>query len=304
VGIEARAVVSDTGFRLGVAAAALTLGAIVARVGFCHEFVLPPVPVQPEPKSDVVTVAAASAAVDRDPSIYAETLATDSRALRIDPEVTPDDLSGVFAHRTDTRRRTLTPGRKRARTTEAAGLALSVSVADVEGTPQRQLVLTIENTTRHHLAYRVTTRPSRGLRSCYDKGDLAHNAVALAPGEKVRRSECIYRKGLKLFVDRVDTIRLPRLSYFYVSALPAPALGLDRQSRLAARGHRPAGARSPCRVFHSAELLAALSSGAATWRDLIDFHARHPCGVYSFPINYKAFEADGERPLPAVAPAE
>lgn len=304
MGIAARAELNDAAFRLAIGVTALGLCAIVARVSFCHEVLLPPVPPPPAPRADVVTVAAVSASVDLDPSMYAEKLASDSRDLKIEPEVTPEDLSGVFEHRVDSRRRTLEPRKKRS-SAEALGLELSLSVADVEGTPRRQLVLTIENTTSHHLAYRVMTRTSRGARSCYAKGDLAHNAVALAPGEKARRSECIHRKGLKLFVDRVETIRLPRLSYFYVSALPATALGLDGASRLAARGHRPkSAARSPCRVFHSAEILAGVSSGATTWRDLVDFYARHPCGVYSFPINYKAFEGDGERPLPAVPPAE
>jgi hypothetical protein len=87
-----------------------------------------------------------------------------------------------------------------------------------------------------------------------------------------------------------------------VSSLPAAALDLDPRDRLAARGHRPAGGRSPCRVFHSAEVSSAVASGSATWRDLIDFYARHSCAIYSFASDYKAFERAGQRPLP-VAPS-
>ena len=92
---------------------------------------------------------------------------------------------------------------------ERLGLVLSLSVSDIEGTPRRQMVLTVHNTTDEHLAYRVVTRPSQGTRPCYEKLDLAHNAIALAPGERLRRSECVYRSGYRLFVDKVETMILP-----------------------------------------------------------------------------------------------
>jgi len=293
--------VSDAGFRLGIGAVAVAAAALIARVSFSGDVDLPPVPPRPAATPEVVASAVATvAAIERDPAVYAEQLASDSRALHIEPAVTPEDMAILLPHRSDAKRRILEPRRKRAKAS-VLGLDLSLSIADVEGTPRRQLILTIENTTRDHLAYRVMTQSSRGLQACFGKSDVAHNAIALAPGEKVRRSECIYRKGLKLYVDRVETIRLPRLSYYYVSALPPAAIGLERLDRLAARGHRPAWARSPCRFFHSADLSSEVASGSTTWRDLVDFYARHPCGVYSFDIDYKAFEKDGEQPLPAAA---
>lgn len=292
---------SDALFRAAVGAVVLLAAVVVARLIFFHAIVLPELPPQPvATREKVATAVAVVAATERNPAAYAEQLAGDSRALRIDPPVTPADLSGVMPYRADTERRVLEPRRKRA-TASVLGLDLSLSVARIAGTPRSQMVLTIENTTDDHVAYRVMTQSSRGLRPCYGKSDLAHNAIALAPGEKVRRSECIYRSGLKLFVDRVETIRLPRLSYYYVSGLPGTALEVDRRDGLAARGHLPAGGRSPCRVFRSAEVTAALSGGSATWRDLVDFYARHPCGVYSFTIDYKAFDKEGERELPSVA---
>jgi hypothetical protein len=294
-------IVSDALFRVVAGVVALVAAAVVARLIFFHAIVLPALPPQPvATREKVATAVARVAATERDPAAYAELLARDSRAWRIDPPVTPADLSGVMPYRADTQRRVLDPGRKRA-TASVLGLDLSLAVAKIAGTPRRQMVLTIANTTDDHLAYRVMTQSSRGLRSCYAKSDLAHNAIALAPGEKVRRSECIHRDGLKLFVDRVETIRLPRLSYYYVSGLPGRALEVDRRDGLAARGHLPAGGRSPCRVFRSAEVTAALAGGSATWRDLVDFYARHPCGVYSFIIDYKAFDKEGERELPFAA---
>jgi hypothetical protein len=294
---------SDVAFRIGVGAAAVAAAVLIGRLTFYHRIDLPELPPEPVQTRETVAIAVAAAtAVQPDPGAYAEQLASDSRALRIEPAVTPADLSSVLEYRAETKRRILEPSRKRA-TAHVLGLDLSLSVEDVAGTPRRQLVLTIENKTSDHLGYRVLTQSSRGIGPCFAKHDLAHNAIALAPGERVRRSECIYRKGLSLYVDRVETIRLPRLSYYYVSALPAAALEIDRLDRLAARGHRPVGARSPCRVFRSAELSAALASGSATWRDLVDFYARHPCGVYSFDMNYKAFQRDGERTLPSVSPS-
>ena len=297
---------SDTSFRAVAGALALVAAAIVARLSFCQAVVLPPIPPQPAPRHDAVAASAAAAtassAVASDPSVYAERLASDSRGFQIDPAATPESLSAVFPYHSDSADIVLEPRRTRSRA-ELGGLALSVSVEAIDRTPQRQLVLEIQNTTDDHVAYRVLTRPTTGMRSCYGKSDLAHNAIAMAPREKLRRSECIYRKGLRLHVDRVETIRLPRLSYYYVSALPEAALGFDRFDRLAARGHRALGGRSSCRVFLAVDVSAALANGATTWRDLVDFYARHPCGVFSFVKDYKAFTRDGERPLPVVPTA-
>ncbi|HTE54539.1 MAG TPA: hypothetical protein VK698_26985 [Kofleriaceae bacterium] len=290
---------TDRSFRVVVGIIFLGIAAIVARVSFFHPVDLPAIPPPPVPARAEVVTARATAAIDRDPAAFADRLASDSKALRIEPVATPADLSGVFAHRWDDKRRELEPGGHHA-SAEVLGLAMTLSIERAAELPRRQLVLTVENTTADHLAYRIVTQSSRGLRPCHGKSDIAHDAFALAPGETARRSECIYRKGLKLFVDRVETIRLPRLSYYYVSDLPASALGVERSDQLAARGHRPAKGRSPCRVYQSAELTGALIDGSATWRDLVDFYARHPCRSYSFPIGYKAFNREEERPLPAV----
>jgi hypothetical protein len=287
--------VSDTAFRVAVLAAAIIVGAAIARVSFCHSIDLPALPAKPSAPRIVVGEVAADVASD--PAEYSQRLATDSRTLRVDPPATPADLSRVLPHQSSDKKLALEVRGKKA-SAEVLGLRLSLSVGDVEGTPRRQMILTIQNTTDQYLAYRVASRPSQGTRPCHEKSDFAHNAIALAPGEKVRRSECIYKSGWRLLIDRVETVVLPRLSYFYVSTLAPTALGLDR---LSSRGHRAVGGRPPCQVFQSAVLDDALRSGATTWRDLIDFYARHPCQVYTFPNGYKAFATDGERPLPAVA---
>src|SRR5688572_20332160 len=213
---------SDTAFRIAVATMAVLAGAAIARLSFCRQVDLPPVPAQPPPPR--VEVGAVAATVASDPAEYAQRVATDSRTLRVDPPATPADLSRVMAHQAKDTKLVLEPRGKKS-SAEVLGLRLSLSVAEIEGTPRRQMVLTIQNTTDHHLAYRVVSRPSQGTRPCHEKSDFAHNAIALAPGEKIRRSECIYKSGWRLLIDRVETVELPRLSYFYVSALSPTALG-------------------------------------------------------------------------------
>jgi hypothetical protein len=46
---------------------------------------------------------------------------------------------------------------------------------------------------------------------------------------------------------------------------------------------------------------SGLERGEIGWRDLIDFYARHRCQTYQFPLLYRAFKIDGERPVPAVS---
>ena len=288
---------NDTAFRIAVLTVAVLAGAAIARLSFCRPVDLPALPAQPPPPR--IEVGEVQATVASDPAEYAQRVATDSRTLRVDPPATPADLARVMAHQAKDAKLALEPRGKKS-STEVLGLRLSLSIAEIEGTPRRQMVLTIQNTTEHHLAYRVVSRPSQGTRPCHEKSDFAHNAIALAPGEKIRRSECIYKSGWRLLIDRVETVELPRLSYYYVSALSPTALGLDR---LSSRGHRAVGGRLPCQTFQSAVLDDALRSGATAWRDLIDFYARHPCQVYTFPNGYKAFAADGERALPAVVVA-
>jgi hypothetical protein len=287
--------VNDSAFRVAVVVAAVALAGAIARLSFCGSVELPAIPPRPHPKP--VPVAKVTATVEADPGVYAQHLALDSRALRIEPPATPADMSRALVFESHDKPIALSPHGKQA-SAEVLGLKLSLAVSDIEGTPRRQMVLTIQNTSDAYLAYRVVSRPSQGTHECHEKLDFAHNAVALVPGEKIRRSECIYRSGYRLFVTRVDTAVLPKLSYYYLSSLPPSALGLDL---LSSRGHRPLAGRPLCRVFQSASLNEAVRAGQTTWRDLVDFYARHSCQIFTFPDGYKAFTRDGERPLPAVA---
>ncbi len=285
---------NDSAFRVAVVVAALALVGAVAQLSFCRGGELPAIPPRPRPRS--VPVARVTSAVVADPGVYAEQLSRDSRALKIEPPVTPADMSRVMVFESQDKPFALAPHGKEA-SADVLGLRLSLAVSEIEGTPRRQMVLTIENRSDSYLAYHVVSRPSQGTRPCHEKLDFPHNAIALAPGEKLRRSECIYRSGYRLFVNRVETAVLPKLSYYYLSSLPPSALGLDL---LAARGHRPLAGRPVCQVFRSAALDESVRAGQTTWHDLVDFYSRHSCQIFTFPAGYKAFSRDGERALPAV----
>jgi hypothetical protein len=284
---------SDVAYRAGVVALAVAGAAVIVKLSFCSAVDLPPLPSRPEPER--VEVARVTAAAERDPAVYAQQLADDSRALKIEPAVTPADLARVFPYQSSEDGFALEVRGKRS-AARVLGLELALRLEKIEGTPHRQMVLSIRNTTPDFLAYRVSSRPSRGTRPCHDKMDYPQNAVVLAPGERVQRSECIYKSGWRLLVSRVETMAVPGLSYHYLSAVPPPALGLDL---LSARGHRPGKGRSACQIFHSAALTNAIEKGETGWRDLVDFYGRHPCQIFTFSKGYMAFETDRERPLPA-----
>jgi hypothetical protein len=261
--------------------------------GLDYQLALPAKP--PRPKVTAAGAAKYAAGVDRTPEAWLNYLRMDARGFAV-PAPSPDELSDVFAYRSDEQARMLDP--KGQRTLEAAGLRLTVAVKEQSNRHKKLLVLQIENLTGRHLAYRVETYPTKGTQVCADKEDLTHNAMALAPGGMEMRSECIYRDDWKLKIKRVETVELGALSFHYVSSLAPAELGYERR---ASRGHAPPSGRK-CSLFLPAAITRGVESGDIEWRDLIDFYARHRCQTYAFPVGYKAFGRPKERPLPA-APA-
>jgi len=160
------------------------------------------------------------------------------------------------------------------------------------------LVLVIDNRGDRDLAYDVVTTPSYGTGACGQRTILSFDANVVAPHSQERRSECVYRNGMVLGVSRVETLELNPLEAYYVSRVPPQALGLEQRR---AQGHRPTvpGTRM-CNLVMSQSIRGAIQSGQLRWRDLVDFYARHRCDTYQFPENYRAFEKDGEHPLPVV----
>lgn len=219
----------------------------------------------------------------------------DARTLGI---ATPSDvdMTRKLDHRLDTTAQVIAPGEG---SIKAAGLQLTAIAVDEEGAPRKALVLVIENLTDSDLAYHVVTTPRPGGPACNQRLILAHDAIVVGRGKKVQRSECIYRSGMSLAIDRIETVALPPLMSAYVSRLPPAAVGAD--ARLS-RGHRPElpAGMAVCSNAASQSLRADIENGTIAWRDLVDFYARHSCEQYQFPEGYKAFERDGARPLPAM----
>jgi hypothetical protein len=126
----------------------------------------------------------------------------------------------------------------------------------------------------------------------------AYNAHVVAARAREIRDECTYRSGMALEISVVESIDLAPLQAFYLSKVPPRALGAEPRLAAAHEPELPGGAQV-CNIAVSQALRAGLDSGAIQWRDLVDFYARHRCETYQFPLQYRAFVRDGERPLPA-----
>jgi hypothetical protein len=183
---------------------------------------------------------------------------------------------------------------------ETQHLRLSLDVEKREATLEGQryrsehLVLRIENRTAKHLAYRILTSVP-DPRKCGSKGDIPHNALVLAPQQTLRRTECLFRGAASLDIDSIEVIELPPLAAVYVGKLPAiPAL-YDRRT---SSGHLPEKGNTCPQTFSWREIRDGVDRKELSWKDVIDFYARHTCDEYAFFRTYR-FRTDPAAPLPA-----
>jgi hypothetical protein len=282
--------VSEAQYRaavLGVAALAVLL---MARLRFCNDLSLPPKPPKPTPVAG--TAKELSKSVERNSAAYEAYLKKDSEAYGISAP-SARAMSVVFPHETFSEHVVLEPGSP----VERGPLVIELRVDKPAGAKRKQLNLHIENRSHKPLAYRVKTRPSAGSRACSKMRALRHNAVALAAGGSLERAECQYRKGWTLELLDVDVMELPELGYMYLSSVQAEKIGLDRRTSL---GHQIPVDSMGCRIIHGTTIQSAIDDGDSSWRDVVDFYARHRCKTYTFHPGYKAFQTDGERSLPDV----
>lgn len=155
--------------------------------------------------------------------------------------------------------------------------------------------LEITNKTDKHLAYRVLTRVEQPER-CKSKGAVKHNAIALAPGQTVRRTECLWRKDLGLTLARIEVLELTKLGYFYVSRLLPAQVLLDERT---AAGHEvPKGKQC---AFVPWREISSMAGEKSSWGDVMDFYARHNCDEYAFYRGYHRWSAPGTLPSYATA---
>lgn len=279
---------TDNQFRIVVALVALALVVLVVRLRFCYAPSLPDKP--PRPKVDL---AAAAKKVRASEGVYLEHLKSDARAVGIEAP-TIDQMRVTFPHRADDSGWTLGPGDP---PVEAAGLRIRAITRRPEVGRHPILALEITNTTESPLAYRVDTRPTRGTRSCGQREAVPYNALTIQAGATIVRGECIYKRGWRLAVDRVESVTLPPLPYVYVSKIQPVVTNLE--PRLA-RDHRAAG-RVMCDMAVPAAVISSLERGEIAWRDVIDFYGRHRCETYKFPGAYKAFSGANDPELPVTS---
>ncbi|HUH02878.1 MAG TPA: hypothetical protein VML75_12860 [Kofleriaceae bacterium] len=283
---------AEPGITIGWITGAAVLGLGLFYLRFCGVANVPAAPPPPPVmRVDVNDVSSSQSSSE----IFAQRVAADSERWSVRPPATPESLGAVLAHRSITQRLTLRPGKDGS--AEINGLRLEALSRG------KTLGLRIENLADHPVAYRIATRPDRGTRECRKKENWAHNAMALRergdPAAVTERSECGHQRGKGLVVTAVEVIALEPLSYHYLSRLTPSTVGV---SDIAVSGHRLPPGPNCSRKQISGVLESAMSAGRTTWRDLIDFYARHSCLQYDFPSNYKAFEGPGRLGLPAVPP--
>ena len=280
--------IAENHFRLGVLGAAGALMLLLGTVRFCGEFDLPGKP--PPPAVSVAKAKSIAETIKLSSAAYDNYLVEDARSFGL-RTVRAREMSTVFPYLADPSRHVLEVGDS----IEVAGLSLSLSTEQLKGSKRPHMVLSIENKSHMSVAYRVKTKPSVGARSCRRMTFLNHNTVALPPGGKLKRAECVYRPGWSLEVLEVETVEIPELGFYYLSALEPSALGLDERT---AKRHKKAHNYMACPAPTSASTRNAIKSGEIGWRDQVDYFARHRCKSYKFPHSYRAFRKDGELTLP------
>lgn len=209
------------------------------------------------------------------------------------PAPTLDELSRALVfHRSD-QRRTLVPD---SAPIELAGLRIAAKSYRPPNS-EKLVVLEIHNPGTVPLAYSIDTQISIGDNACMGRTLLEHNAVVVEPGKTERRSECEFKRGIEVYVNRVEAAELSPLGAYYLSRLQPQALGV--RDRIA-HGHKPKlpTGVGTCGIAMDAIVRSGFQDGSVEWRDLVDFYARHSCESYQFYQGYKAFTSDAERPLP------
>jgi hypothetical protein len=280
--------IAENHFRIAVLGGAALLMLLLGTMRFCGEFSLPGKP--PAPAVSAEKAASIAETIKLSSAGYDSYLKEDVASFGL-RQVLAREMSTVFPYRADQERHVMEAGD----TIDVLDLTLTLAVEKVKGSKRDHMILTIENKSHMSLAYRVQTNPSSGKRSCKRMAYLPHNALALPPGGKAIRAECVHRSGWNLEITEVETVQLPELGFHYVSALAPDGVGLEPRT---SRRHKSPHKQMSCPAPTSAALRNAIASGDVAWRDLIDFFARHRCKTYKFPRAYQAFRKDGQITLP------
>ena len=284
---------ADRRYLVTVAAGAVAIMATILWLRFDEDFEqsLPPLPAKPAGADQN-----AVRNTDYTPEMFAAYLKKDAEAFGISrPD--PAKLDEPLPYELVQPKQVLPPGDPpfETRTLRISSRVDPLTAQTSRGSYQAEhLILTIENVTDRHLAYRVVTTPGVEQPRCLVKQDFDHNAIALKPHEKIERTECIFKSGQKPILESAETLLVSELGYYYVSRLYPPHIGLDQRT---SRGHKPPKGDS-CTYIPEQAIRIGQQKGWVSWRDILDFYSRHRRDTYLFPVGYHAFEKKGERRLP------
>ncbi len=264
---------------------AVVVAVVVVVVGinarFDYELPVPMLPPKPAPVE-----AAGFDGLDNRPAVYAGHLESDSLALEVTPSASSESMAAKFDYAMRDERQLLVIGQP----VVTPWLRITPRVDKPFGATEPHFILRIENLAKVPLAYRIVTSTSD---ACEGKRNNRHNALAIPVHGAPERTECPYREKLAVYLESIETIALPALSYHYVSRLRPSDVGID--ARIGG-GHT--GADKPLCTTVPQRVNDGIVSKELEWHDVIDFYARHSCERYTFPIAYKAFKQDGEHRLP------
>jgi hypothetical protein len=161
-------------------------------------------------------------------------------------------------------------------------------------------VLSLTNDKPDAVAYQLTAKTNVSNYVCDTTKHTPHNTLLVAGNSTEKVSVCSIRPDITVSV-ALQTVQLNPLAAYYIQMLPPTLIGVtDKLAKVHQNGR---STPSPCGANPSSGVKGGLGNGKISWRDLIDFYARHRCETYRFPLNYRAFTKDAERPLPAVDPS-
>ena len=273
--------IPDQTFRIGVLAASTAGVALIGFLRFCGSVSLPPKSSPPAAPTGTARQLVTRASAQT--PMYEQYLREDAETAMVNVP-TLDEMARKLPSRLDDSTHVLQIGTP----IEIVGLRLRLdATADT-------LTLRIDNLSSSPVAYRVDTDPGIG-NECNSARPLPFDAMVIEKGGSETRVECIKRADVTLRVRHAEAIDLNPLEAYYVDHVSPIMLGLEDRIT---RGHSSTG--QMCSASVSQSVRSGIENKEISWRDLVDFYARHSCARYHFPTSYRAFKDDGERALPAV----
>lgn len=276
---------SDQQFRITTLVGALALVVLISYMRFCGSSSLPTKP--PPPAGPSGTQGQLLSKSTQSPAVYKGFITADAAAAGV-AVPSPSQMAAKLSYRVDEARHVLEPGKPGL---EAAGVRIRLERAN------DSLIMVIENKLESDIAYQVVSTPSTGAGACGSASPLPFNAMTIAKGGSVRRTECVWREGMAIIVTKIETIEVLPLSAWYLSQVPPSVVGVDARI---ARGHRGVQGPEACTPVVPQVVRTGLERGEIGWRDLADFYARHRCQTYQFPASYRSLKRDGEVQIPVV----